>query len=248
DIDPELPGMGGFDHAIVRARLDARDVWIDMTEDLLRPGELPIRDQGRRVLVIADDTKGLVTTPAPASSEQTVREVRTFTAAEHGPAKLTEVTRATGVFERNLRRWYRESRGDDVRKSYIEYAENEYRGALDRVASSDADDLGTPFEITVAVNDARRVYAERYQIDAYLYPSAVLQHVPTLLTEKSTAPRTRDFAWPIPHLYEVENRIVVPRLHAAVGRARSDASAGASDVDRAPPGRRPDPGRRVPVR
>ena len=210
DVDPDLPGMGAFDHAIVRARVDGRDVWIDAVEPLMRPGQLPPRDQGRRVLVIADDTRGLASTPAAAPGENTVREVRTFVAAESGRSQLTEVTRATGVFERDLRGWFLLTRSHEVRRSYAEYVEGAHGGTLDTMSWTRAEDLGLPFELTVAAKDVRVVYADPWQLDIRLRPSPVLERVPPTVTEGAGAARTEDFAWPFPQVYEIENRIVMP--------------------------------------
>src|SRR5262249_14130878 len=55
-VDAEVPGLGGFDHVVVRARLATGDVWLDPSERLAPPGRLPALAQGRRALVIADDT------------------------------------------------------------------------------------------------------------------------------------------------------------------------------------------------
>jgi tetratricopeptide (TPR) repeat protein/transglutaminase-like putative cysteine protease len=224
DIDPDLPGMGGFDHAIVRARLDGRDVWIDPTEEMMRAGQLPPRDAGRRALVIAADTRGLSVTPTARSGDNTIREVRTFIVAESGRSQAIEVTSATGAFESTFRWWFRISRADEVHKSFAEYVERSYNGALDRVTPSDAEDLTTPFEATVAVKDSRIVYTDPWHIDVHLRPGIALGRVPATLTDSAAAPRTQDYAWPIPHTYEVENRIVVPhgfQLPTASDRVRS---------------------------
>lgn len=210
DIDPDLPGMGGFDHAIVRARLDGRDLWIDPTEEMTRPGQLPPRDGGRRALVIADDTRGLSATPVAATSDNAIREVRTFVARETATSQLTEVTSVTGIFESNSRWWFRATRADEIRKSFADYADTGYGGILVSVTPTDAEDLAIPFETTVAVKDSHRVVTGRWVLDVYLRPDAVLARVPAILLDGSATPRAQDFAWPIPHVYEVENRIVVP--------------------------------------
>lgn len=220
DVDPDLPGMGAFDHAIVRARIADRDVWIDAVEELMHPGQLPPRDQGRRVLVVADDTRGLASTPAAAPGENTMRDVRTYVAAESGRSRLTEVTRATGVFERDLRSWFLLTRSREVRKSYGEYIESAQGGALDTMSWSSAEDLALPFELTVAARDVRVVYADPWQLDIRLRPSPVLERVPSTVTEGAGAARTQDFAWPFPQVYEVENRVVIP--HGFVPPSPSD--------------------------
>jgi transglutaminase-like putative cysteine protease len=211
DVDPDLPGMGAFDHAIVRARLDGRDVWIDAAEDLMRPGQLPVRDQNRRALVIADDTARLVATPAATPAENTIREVRTFIAADSGRTQVTEVTTATGTLERNARAWFRVARRDEVRGVYADYVDDTYHGALERVTWSAAADLAVPFETTVVVKDATPVSTSPGLLDIRLYPRAALGRLPPTVTERALAVRTQDFAWPIPHVYEIENRIAMPQ-------------------------------------
>jgi len=52
DVDPELPGLGSFDHAIVYVAGDV-PLWIDPTDAYSGHGELPLHDQGRRALVAA---------------------------------------------------------------------------------------------------------------------------------------------------------------------------------------------------
>lgn len=208
DPDPDLPGIAIFDHAIVRARIGPRDVWIDVAAELARPGQLSERAQGRRALVVADDVKGLVVTPTAPPADNLIRDVRTFVAAEQGPAQLTQIVRHTGVFEAE-RRGLAQLARSDLKKTFGGHTEDVFRGTLERVSSTGADDLKTPFEVTIAVKDAHRVYTEREQIDVYLHPSAALGQLPGLVAATLGA-RSRDFVWPRPHIHEVENRIVVP--------------------------------------
>ena len=69
DIEPTLPGMGMFSHAIVYVPGEP-PLWIDPTDRWARPGELPLLDQGRRALVAAAETEDLVETPLSVSSDQ----------------------------------------------------------------------------------------------------------------------------------------------------------------------------------
>jgi tetratricopeptide (TPR) repeat protein len=213
DIDPRLPGMGVFDHAIVRARIGKKDIWIDATADLYPPGLLPPDDQGRRALIASSTAKALVSTPASTAADNTVREVRTFTMAELGESTATEVSRESGMFEPGTRAWIRDTRAEDVTKSLGEYATEEYRGELARYSTTDVNDLATPFEITTVVTKARRGYTDRDQAEVYLYPNAVFRKVPGFLTaepDPAAPARKHPFVWHRPHVYEVENRIVMP--------------------------------------
>jgi tetratricopeptide (TPR) repeat protein/transglutaminase-like putative cysteine protease len=209
-LDPELPGMGAFDRAIVRARVGARELWIDPGEPMARPGQLPERAQGRRVLLIADDAKALTLTPAAAPADNTVRDVRTFAAPEYGLSQLTQVVHYTGVFEIDERKWSRAARADVLKKQRSHRIQSMFGGTLEQIATSDPEDLTKPFEQTVTVKDVPRVGSEREQIDVYLYPNHALEHLPWILRDKGERPRHNDFVWPVPQIHEVENRIVVP--------------------------------------
>lgn len=209
-VDPDLPGVNAFNRAIVRARVGARDLWIDPIEDLARPGQLPEDDQGRSALVIADDTRALTVTPQAASADNTVRDVRTFVAAEQGWSKLTRVVRTTGVFEIEHRNRARDARPDQLKRRFGARSEQLFGGTLEQVASSGPDDLTKPFELTFEVKDAHRVATGLAQINIYLYPHAAFEELPWQVQGNADTPRTHDFAWRRPGVYEVENRIVVP--------------------------------------
>jgi tetratricopeptide (TPR) repeat protein len=209
-VDPDLPGLAMFGQSLVRARIGARDLWIDPTRDLAHPGQLPDRAQGRRALVIADDTRALSMTPLAAPADNTVHDVRTFTAAEQGPARVTQVVRSTGAFEAEDRSAARSIGRDKLDAGFGSRAERLFSGSLARATSSDPMDLSTPFELTLTVNDARRMVTSREQLEVILYPHAALEHLPWTVIAPSEAPRTSDFVWPRPQIYEVENRIVLP--------------------------------------
>lgn len=208
-VDPDLPGLRGFDRAIVRARLAAREVWIDPAEELMPPGQLPARCQGRRALVIADDTAGLTVTPEAGSGDNLLREVRSYTAAEDGPSALTVVTRATGVFDAELRGEFREP-GAERDEQLAHQAKDWFGGALASAASSPPADLATPFAATVAITGAQRVWDSGERIDVYVPSQAVLKRLPYAVIHKPEAARIHDFAWPVPHVYEVETRVALP--------------------------------------
>ena len=55
DVVPELPGLGGFNHAIVRMGGDP-PLWIDPTVHCLPVGRLPRPDQGRSVACLRGAT------------------------------------------------------------------------------------------------------------------------------------------------------------------------------------------------
>jgi tetratricopeptide (TPR) repeat protein len=215
DVDPTLPGLGTFDHAIVRARLGGRDLWIDATEDLVAVGRLPARDQGRRALIVDAATKALVTTPVDAPADNLIREVRTYALSETGGATVTEVSREGGVFEAELRAWIRDSRADAVKKDLGTYVGAEYGGTLDRYQTTAATDLAAPFTVTTTAARAAQAMTHRSEILVDLRPYDVLAKVPTGITDAPDPddpppPRKADFVWFRPHVYEIEHRLELP--------------------------------------
>lgn len=216
DVDVALPGMGPFDHAIVRARVDGKDLWIDATEELLPAGQLPVRDQGRRALIIAAGTKALTTTPQSAPADNLVREVRTFHLSEHGPATVTEVSEERGIWSDNLRSFVRNSTKDEVAKSLATYTEKEYDGTYRSFTSTDATDVSTPFVVTLEADDVKYSNADRDEVWAWLSPYDALAKVPGTFTdndaefERVIKERKVDYLWSVPHVYEVVNRFEVP--------------------------------------
>ncbi len=67
DIDPELPALNSFNHAIVFVP-GSKEFWIDPTAEYLGSEFLPIADQNRYALIASDKTTGLIKTPRLSSN------------------------------------------------------------------------------------------------------------------------------------------------------------------------------------
>ena len=209
-VYPELPDIGAFDHVLVRARAGARDVWIDPDEPLLPPGQLPARAQGRRVLVIADDTTRLTETPAAPATDNLVREVRTYHLAELDEARATEVSVEGGAYQPIQRAWIRDVDPARLREDLTRYAEAEYGAAYARFTHTPVTDLATPFATTLEMSRVKHAVTHRGHIEVVLYAGDTFAKVPPALTDEELPARRAAFAWFIPHVYEIENRLVVP--------------------------------------
>ena len=127
DIDPDLPGMGVFDHAIVYVPPagSGKELWIDATAQYSQVGTLPWADYGRRALVISADTDSLTKTPELTSDQVVHRELREFTMAEYGPAKIAETNEDIGPGEADARDYYS---GDskELKKQAEKYVQDTY--------------------------------------------------------------------------------------------------------------------------
>jgi tetratricopeptide (TPR) repeat protein len=221
DVDRGLPGMGSFDHAIVRAQLGGKDLWIDATEDMLAAGQLPARDQGRLALVLGAGTKDLTATPIGAPADNLIREVRTYKLAELDYGTITERSQEHGVFSDTLRRWIRDHKRADIEKDLTPYVERVYKGKLAGYRADPVTDPTQPFELSVDVDRSLRAFSARTQIDVYLFPSDTFSRLPSTLTSTESGAddelkdRTIDYAWFMPHVYEIESRLALPPGYSA---------------------------------
>src|SRR3970282_1604322 len=76
-VEPELPGLGSFDHTIVYIP-GSPPVWVDTTHEFVRPNQLPVPDQDRLALVATPGTRELVRTPAATPADNRIVETREF--------------------------------------------------------------------------------------------------------------------------------------------------------------------------
>jgi transglutaminase-like putative cysteine protease/tetratricopeptide (TPR) repeat protein len=108
DIDPDLPGMGGFDHAIVYIPANGSDpaLWVDATAQYTQVGSLPWGDYGRRALIVSTTTDSLAMTPELTSAQVVHSEKREFTMAEYGPAQIVEINEDIGPGDADARDYY----------------------------------------------------------------------------------------------------------------------------------------------
>jgi tetratricopeptide (TPR) repeat protein len=156
DVEPDLPGLGHFNHVIVRT--DGPDgIWIDPTDEFARAGELPDSDQGRLVLVAKDDTTALVRTPLADSTANHTLERREFWLAEDGKARVLETNEYHGSDERSNRRYYNATDAKTSGEAMKNYAQQAYLSKnLVRWDKTDPRDLSKPFVLTIEMKDAQR--------------------------------------------------------------------------------------------
>lgn len=224
DVDPDLPGMGLFDHAIVYAPGNP-DLWMDPTDERARLGQLPNTDQGRLALVARPDSTRLVPTPEASSQENSIIEKRDFFLAENGPARVVETTEPRGTFEGEFRAAYLDADDKDSRKNLKDYIANEYLSEkLTRMERSDPRDLHKPFELVIEASAAKRgatdlesaVAAIRLESLFYRLPNELQQQEKEAdksadkTKDKPRKPRVTDFLLPEAYSYEWQYRIVPP--------------------------------------
>lgn len=160
DIDPGLPGMGRFDHAIVYLPGNP-PVWIDATDDYARAGTLPPAAQGRLALVVAPETTELVRTAESKAQDNRTTETREFFLSDMGPARVIETTDVTGTVESSYRSAYVDADTKENRDVLTRYAQQIYlTKEAPKIVFSDAHDFTRPYRLRLEIAQANRGFTD----------------------------------------------------------------------------------------
>lgn len=228
DVPADLPGMGLFDHAIVYVPAVAASgsqagtpaVWIDATDRYARLGQLPIADQGRMSLIARPETTALAQIPLAPSTDNTLKEFRTLTLGENGPATVTEKTQPRGVYESRYRSYYADKPDKETRDNLSNYVKTQYvSDSLGTVDRSDPADLDHQFELTITADKAKRGYTSLTGASAAIRYEPLFFRLPDDLTRKDDADKSKKDATPArsddweliePYVVDLNYRVVPP--------------------------------------
>jgi tetratricopeptide (TPR) repeat protein len=221
DVQPELPGIGRFNHAIVVVD-GSPAIWVDPTDEFSRAAEMPIQDQGRMALVASTKTTALTPVPESASTVNRIAETRTFVLPEDGKAHVVETTEATGTHESWQRRYFASNEQARYRESLEEYAKSYYFAkALEKLDAGDPRDLTKPFRFSLEVKESGSGVVSRGEAEVALHPAGLVTFMPQVLQdwreasanddpEKVAKKRVHDFFFPAPTVKEWTYRITPP--------------------------------------
>lgn len=179
DAERDLPGLGGFDHAITVIP-GPPTVWIDPTDPYSRAGVLPAADQGRLALIAAPTTTGLVPTPETGVELATEIETREVFLAEDGPSRIVETNEATGVLDAELRGAW-DGQMKDVREALEDYVERAYLAEkLGEVTMGAPLDLEKPFRLRVEALEAGRAATDEEEAVVAIIPWGLTGRLPSI--------------------------------------------------------------------
>ena len=228
DVHADLPGLGRFNHAIVR--VDGVDgqppIWVDPTDEFARAGELPIEDQGRMALIAEPATAALTATPESLSAVNRYTETRTFQLPEEGKSRVIEVTESIGVDDAYQRRYYAGTETKTYREQMEGYVKSYYFAkALDKMDVTDPHDLSRPFRVTLNATESGSAIVRDGEGAVALHPAALFNGYPTVLRDWKEPepdddpkdvpkPRVHDFLFPLPKVRVWTYRIVPPTGYA----------------------------------
>ena len=200
---PDLPGLGMFDHAIVRVPGDPV-LWIDPTDRFAPVGEVGPMLEGVLALIASPSTRGLIPiNDQPAEASGWV-ERRELTIKDEGLSHLTETTTYRGWMGTKLRDSY-SSTSEEARRDHLgDYVEREYGGTLDRMELTDPEQPTVPFGIEVTATDVTSAQAWSDEAWVDLPYGAVFAEVDRWFvdTPEDEEPRQADSASYSPHVVE----------------------------------------------
>ncbi len=219
DVDPDVPGLGGFDHAIVYVP-GPRPLWIDATDRFSALGELPLADQGRLALVAARGTTALVQIPRAPASANLSREDRTISVAEDGKVRVVELSALTGSAGRSMRSDYARAERKEIEERLAGYVRSTYKAkTLARWQTSDFYDVARPLRIELETADAGIGTVTDDTVTVTLPLSELFERLPDFLRDPDGAAhkraaasvaRTVDYVYDDPHAHELRYKILAP--------------------------------------
>jgi len=201
DVDPTLPGLGQFNHAIAVVPglgEGGKPLWIDPTDPLARAGELPRSDQGRLALVIDGKARRLSRTPVMAAGENFTVETRNVYFPDYGGARIVETTRPNGNMERDYRSWYVDVDPEQLDKKLKGYVESEYLAKeLAHREFTPARDVSTKFRLELEALDSTRARTLVDSAYVWMFPFDLTGRLPKMFKTKpgdDDKPRRGDVA------------------------------------------------------
>jgi tetratricopeptide (TPR) repeat protein len=221
DIDPELPGIGIFNHAIVYVP-GSPDIWLDLTDPDLRVHVMSPENQNRFALVAAAKTTGLIHTPELPAEMNRVSEMREFQLSELGRAKVSEETATSGIADREYRAIFGGKDEKALRDQLKQYVDWTYGASkVTGITVGDADKLDQPFKLRIEMEDAQRGSTSRTEAAVGIFPAQLVQRLPVFFREEPKAakkndgaepepPRTQDFYVEGAFTHEIRYRILAP--------------------------------------
>ncbi|MEM1181518.1 MAG: DUF3857 domain-containing protein [Acidobacteriota bacterium] len=199
DVEPRLPGIGLFNHALVHLGApDAEGVWLEPSARYARAGELTLAMQGRFALIASPETAGLVRTPASEPQDNLAVEVREIFFADFGPGRLVERCKYFGSAERTQRRITGSLDDLSRRRGYEAYVNAFHMASrLGELGETDPTDLRGPFELRLEAIDSSRVRTEVESAVLEVPVRELARRLPPVLLE-DPRPRTEEFVFPEP--------------------------------------------------
>ena len=192
DINPLLPSLGGFNHAIVY--IGGEDpFWIDPTSEFSFDGYLPLSDQNRWALIASPLTTDLVKTQySSVSDNKVIKEVEYFL-NDDGFSNVKERTTYYGGEDSNYRGRYAFSKEEDIDTALDDYIKRTYRfGENTDFEHSDPSDFDTHFNVALSIEGAGRGVTEESQAIVAIMQAEFVNFLPDLFSRAKNEDEEND--------------------------------------------------------
>jgi len=225
DVEPSLPGLGDFDHAVVYIPGD-RPMWIDPSARCAPAGYLPLLDQDRWAMLASPETRELIRTQRMDYRANTGEQVFDLFPLEYGKGRVRVTVTCGGSCEEELREDYASLGIKALRKHWKEFLKEQFHvQAAPRLEFNSPLDLAKPFHVTAEVPDARIGQFDEAAATISLQPDGLFERLPGLLrgvesedTESAAdhaggslpAERKGPMLLPEPHIRQLQYRIHLP--------------------------------------
>jgi transglutaminase-like putative cysteine protease len=186
DVDPSLPSLDAFDHAITYVPGES-PLWVDTTVAEVRPGDLPMADEGRLALIVSPKTRELVRTPESSAGANVYRERREVWIPEEGRARIVETDELSGLVEADMRRRF--STPASAKRENVEpYVKQVYGAdALGAFAIGDAIDRSKPFTLKYEAVGSRRGVSNDDTAEFIVEDAVAFGYIPESILKKERA-------------------------------------------------------------
>jgi transglutaminase-like putative cysteine protease len=213
DVEPEAPGLGMFDHAIVYVPGQPA-LWIDATDQWARPGQLGAMDQDRYALILGERTSGLVRTPGSTPADNRTVENREFFLPALGTARVVETMETWGGDDLSIRSAYATADQEALRKGYERYGEVGYLSKkLAAFEHRTPEDFSGPFRVKAEFVGAGRGVVGESEAVVAIPRAELFERLPPWLRAappENSGVRTEDAELHEPFTVEWRYRIVPP--------------------------------------
>lgn len=213
DINPDMPGLGDFNHCIVFVDGE-KPLWIDPTSDFLEPGTIGIYEQDRHALIIREGSDSLVKTSREVARDNRVEELYEYRLTEKGFAELDITKRYHGSLATSLRSAYNYRSDKELKENMAGGVKKAFRfGEVESFEYSEPRDLSTPFEIRATVTGMGRAVTEFATAVAAVMQNEIVDILPSyfLSAPGKEEERESDFYFSQPMEVERTYRIIPPR-------------------------------------
>ncbi len=185
DIEPEVPSLRLFDHAIVRIA-SVPPVWIDPTSAFDPAGRVPVGEEGRRALICRSGVKELEAIPFTSVRDNMWISRIEVRLSDEGPGAFKEVRESTGWIDSSQRATY-DRLNEAERKKFLEsIAAGRFgrEASLARFEASPPRDLSRPFLVTIDGSKAGVAQTSHSEAVVAVDPSLVFGTLPAVAGER----------------------------------------------------------------